>query len=362
MIRVSRRVVPLLALLAAALLACDDDTTVVVAVGDPVPPPGQPPTGGAVIVVTNSSLERDATAARATSAAAGGRVHEGLHLPSPRGPARIAADNHAVAADPGTGGKNFDSDTDVDFGRDVAARHAFLRVGLRATSRGGARILDARLQIPRALRRPRAGTRGLRAGLVPRDGLWDDLRRPPTGAAPRASTPSPSRSTPTACRLRDGAGAGGPRTSASGIRVAGALASSSQVGQTLTIWRAGTLARLGVQLRRVGVLDGNTRIRVERCRTDDGSDDRPDGVPLALSEPVAASTIDSGLWGSLVATPSSRPPLAADARYAFVLETDFPGSAENHLQWKIHHGNAYPAGGLVNYGRKLAWNIVATRS
>ena len=371
MSRVSRRVlVRLLALLAAAQLACDDDTTVVVAVGgEPLPPPGtRPPPGGTVIVVTHDTRDRSAKsdlASNARSASDGsrqsGRVHaDRLYLASPRGPARIAADDHAVAADPGTGGKNFDADTNVDFGHDSAARHAFLRVGLRDVPRR-ARILEASLQI---LSRHEDAEPGLDVyvGLVPRDGVWDDLsRRLHWGQAPSFDGIAVVRDlegTALAATALPPSGAANFGISDTGDPRA--AASSSQVGQTLTIERAGTLARIEVQLRRAGTLDGATRMRVERCRADDGSDDRPGGVPLAVSEPVDASSIGSGTEGSAVTYGFlAGPQLEAGARYAFVLASDTPASAAAHLQWKIHHGDAYPSGGLVNFGRKLSWNVVA---
>lgn len=373
MIRVSRRVlVRLLALLAAAPLACDDDTSVVVAVGgEPLPPGTGPPPGGTVIVVTHNARDRGDKADLTSNALAesvgsrqsgrGGRVHaDQLYLPSPHGPARIAADNHAVAADAGTGGKNFDADTNVDFGHDSAPRHAFLRVGLRELPRR-ARILDASLQI---LSRHADAEPGLdvQVGLVPPDGVWDDLSRGlHWGQAPsfdgiaivrdlEGTTLATTGLPPFGAANFGISDTGDPR----------APASSSQVGQTLTIERAGTLARIEVQLRRAGTLDGATRMRVERCRADDGSDDRPDGVPLAVSEPVDASSIGSGTQGSAVTYGFlAGPQLEARARYAFVLESETPGSAAAHLQWKIHHGDAYPSGGLVNFGRKIAWNVVA---
>ena len=357
----------LLALLAAAPLACDD-TAVAVAVGDPVPP-GTPPAGGAIVVVRSGALDRDAPAARAPTGAADsagpGRreraasVHaDRLYLPSPAGPARITADDHAVAADPGRDGKNFDADTNVDFGHDSAPRHAFLRIGLHDMPRR-ARILDARLEI---LARHADSEPGLDiyVGLVPRDGIWDDLsRRLHWGRAP-------SFDGIVVARAADGALLASTELPAVGAANFGIgdtgdpHVSSSQVGQTLTIARAGTLTRVEVQLRRTGPLDGSTRIRVERCRADDGGDDRPDGIPLALSEPVAAAAIGDGLRGSAVIYDFlAGPHLESGARYAFVLESDVPGTAKAHLQWKIHHGDAYPSGGLVNFGHRIAWNVVA---
>jgi hypothetical protein len=365
-IRVSRQtVVHALALLAVSLLACDDDTSVVVAVGQPIPPGNQPPQGGgAVIVVTHGELDRNATADRASSGAAESarsRVHvDRLYFPSPGGPARIAADDHAIAVDPGEGGKNYDNDTNVDFGDDAAPRHAFLRVELRDIPRR-ARILDATLQILARQADAQPGC-DVYVGFVPRDGRWNDLRRPLQWS--RA---------PSLDAIASAHGEGGELLATTGLTPPGSsnfgvqdtgdgdpVASSSQVGQTLTLERDGTLADVQVQLRRAGTLAGATRMRVERCRADDGSDDRPDGVPLAVSEPVDAGAIDSGIQGSLVTYAfASRPPLAAGGRYAFVLESDAVGSAASHLQWKIHHGDAYQAGGLVNFGRKIAWNIVA---
>jgi hypothetical protein len=354
-----RALAHLLALLAAAPLACDD-TSVVVAVGEPVDPRTPPASGGAVVVVTHADRDRDAAPALAAKASPHARVHDDVYLPSPLGPARITADDHAVAADPGRGGKNFDADTNVDFGHDSAPRHAFLRVGLRDLPRR-ARILDASLQI---LARHADAEPGLDVyvGLVPRDGVWDDRsRRPHWSQAPSfdgvATVRDPNGELLATTALPPFGAAnfgisdtGDPR----------ALASSSQVGQTLTLERAGTLARIQVQLRRTGALDGATRMRVERCRADDGSDDRPDGTALALSEPVAAGAIGGGVQGSAVTYGFlGGPQLEAGARYAFVLESDVPGTAAAHLQWKIHHGDAYPSGGLVGFGRKLAWNVVA---
>jgi hypothetical protein len=361
----------LLALLAAAPLACDDDTSVVVAVGEPLPPPGsRPPPGGAVIVVTHDTRDRSAKADLTSNAGSesvgaeigrAGRVHaDRLYLPSPFGPARIAADDHAVAADPGTGGKNFDVDTNVDFGHDSAPRHAFLRVNLRDVPRR-ARILDASLQI---LARHVDTEPGLDVyvGLVPRDGVWDDLsRRLHWGQAPSFDGIAVVRDLEgTALAATELPPFGAANFGISDTGDPRALASSSQVGQTLTMESAGTLARIQVQLRRAGAFAGSTRMRVERCRADDGSDDRPDGVALALSEPVDASSIGSGVQGSPVTYGFlAGPHLEAGARYAFVLESDTPGTAAAHLQWKIHHDDAYPSGGLVNFGRKIAWNVVA---
>jgi len=362
-----RSAVHLLALLTVAQLACSDDTSVAVAVGTPITDPAAAG-GGAVVVVRHGDLDRNATMAAsasslsATSSAArsAARVHEGVYLPSPSGRARITADNHAVAVDPGHGGKNYDNDTNVDFGHDSAPRHAFLRVGLRDLPRR-ARILDASLQILARQADVQPGC-DIYVGFVRRDGRWNDLRRPLQWSR------APSFDAIASARGADGEMLAStwltaPGASNFGMQDTGTgdpIASSSQVGQTLTMERAGTLADVQVQLRRAGVVAGSTRMRVERCRADDGSDDRPDGVPLALSEPVAAGAIGTGVQGSLVIYAfASRPSLAAGGRYAFVLESDAVGTAAAHLQWKVHHGDVYAAGGLVNFGRKLAWNIVA---
>jgi hypothetical protein len=101
-------------------------------------------------------------------------------------------------------------------------------------------------------------------------------------------------------------------------------------------------------------------VRVERCRADDGSDDRPDGVPLGMSDPIDAGTIATDVSGGLVTYAfADGPALEADARYAFVLESDAIGSVANHIHLKIHHSDVYGAGGLVNRGLEIGWNIVA---
>jgi hypothetical protein len=371
-VRSRRPLAPLFASLAVALLACSDDTNVAVQIGQPVcttTPCPPPQGGGGIIVVTNGSLSRAANASAAsasssrapsTAATPGPPVRERVFGPSPAGAARIAADNHAVAADAGTGGKNYDGDTNLDFGFDEAPSHVFLRLRLGDVP-PRARILDATLEIQARF----ADTEphcGVYAGLVARDGRWDGRFSGPRWAqAPDFDAIATARDA--AGQALATTGLMGPGAANFGLEDTGdpvSLVSSTEVGQTLTVTRAGTLAALDLQLRRAGDLSGATRVRVERCRADDGSDDRPDGVPLGVSDPIDAGAIATVVSGGLVTYAfADGPALEAGARYAFVLESDAIGSAANHVQLKIHHGNAYAGGGLVNRGLEIAWNIVA---
>jgi hypothetical protein len=339
-----------LALFAALALACDD-TDVTVAINHPPPPPPQSGGGGVIII---SSSER--LASRALRAAP--RVRERSFRPSPDGNARIAADDHAVAADPGTGGKNYDADTNLDFGHDGAARHAFLRARLRNLPRK-ARILEATLAI-QARHADTAPGCEMYVGLVPRDGRWDGSRVRRWAQAPSFDgivTARDAEGAPLAATGLTASGAANFGIADTGDRFA--LVSSTEVGQTLTVTQGGALHDVQVQLRRAGTPSGDTRLRVERCRADDGSDDRPDGVALAVSDPVAAGAISTQLAGGLVTYAfASSPTLAPGGRYAFVLESDAAGNAANHLQWKIQHGDRYRRGGLVNRGLAVGWNVV----
>ena len=364
LVRSRRLFAPLFACFAGALLACDN-TDVAVRVGQPVctTTPCPPPQGGGVIVVTNGSLSRDANASAASSAAASPRpvrVRERVFGPSPDGAARIAADNHAIAADPGTGGKNYDNDTNIDFGFDAAASHVFLRLRLGDVPKR-VRILDATLEIQARFADAEPHV-GVYAGLVAKDARWDGRFFGPRWAqAPDFDAIASARD------------AAGEELAATGLPFYGAanfgiedtgtpvsLVSSTEVGQTLTVTRAGTLAALDLVLRRDGSPAGATRVRVERCRADDGSDDRPDGVPLGVSDAVDAATFSLAPAGDFVTYSfANGPVLDAGARYAFVLESDAIGSAANRVQVKIHHGDLYADGGLVNRGLEIAWNIVA---
>ena len=364
----SRRPLAPLALFAAALLACDN-TDVAVRVGQPVctTTPCPPPQGGGVIVVTNGSLSRNATASAATASSSIAasprrpvRVHESVFGPSPDGAARIAADNHAIAADPGTGGKNYDNDTNLDFGFDNAPSHVFMRLRLGDVPKR-ARILDASLEI-QARFADTAPHCGVYAGLVARDGRWNGrFFGPRWGQAPDFDAIASARDAEGEELASTGLAA--PGSANFGIEDTGtpvSLVSSTEVGQTLTVTRAGTLAEVDLQLRRDGNPIGATRVRVERCRADDGSDDRPDGVPLGVSDAIDASTFSSASAGDLVTYSFAEgPALEAGARYAFVLESDAIGSAANRVQLRIYHGDLYEDGGLVNHGLEVAWNVVA---
>ena len=362
-VRSRRPLAPLFALFAAALLACDN-TDVAVRIGQPVctTTPCPPPQGGGVIVVTNGSLSRSANASDATAASAARpvRVRERIFGPSPDGAARIAADNHAIAADAGTGGKNYDNDTNLDFGFDSAPSHVFMRLRLGDVPKR-ARILDATLEIQARF----ADTEphcGVYAGLVPRDGRWDGRFFGPRWAqAPDFDAIATARDASGEALATTGLpfyGAANFGIEDTGTPVS--LVSSTEVGQTLTATRAGTLAAVDLQVRRDGNPTGATRVRVERCRADDGSDDRPDGIPLGVSDAVDASTFPLAPAGDVVTYSfADGPALEAGARYAFVLESDAVGSAANRVQVKIHHGDLYADGGLVNRGLEIAWNIVA---
>lgn len=365
-----RSLAPLFAFFASALLACDN-TDVAVRIGGPActTTACPPPQGGGVIVVTNGSLARDANASAGSASRAPStaqtprrpvRMHEQVFGPSPGGAARIAADNYAVAADAGTGDENYDNDTNIEFGFDGAPRHVFLRVGLGDVP-PRARILGATLEIQAryADTEPHCG---VYAGLVARDGRWDGrFPRPQWGQAPDFDAIATARDEAGEALATTGLAA--PDQANFGIEDTGtpvSLVSSTEVGQTLTVTRAGTLAAFDLQLRRDGSPSGATRVRVERCRADDGSDDRPDGVPLGVSEPVDAATFTLAPAGDLVTYSfADGPALEAGARYAFVLESDAIGSAANRVQLKIQHDNAYADGGLVNRGLEIAWNIVA---
>lgn len=349
----------LLALSAAVPLA--DGETGAVSAAPPIAPAGR-------VQIESEARPADSTPSRATSQRGEPRrrrrhwrTHvDRLYLPSPAGTARIAADDHALAADPGTGGKNYDNDTNIDFGYDARPRHVFLRA-LLSDIPPKARILSATLQILARFGNAEPDC-DVYVGLVPKDGLWDDVSLSPHwGQTPSFDGIVTARDAGAATLATTGLAA--PGAANFGLQDTGglfSLVSSVQVGQSMTITTAGMLADVQVRLRREGTLSGDTRIRVERCMADDGSDDRPDGVPLGVSAPVAASEIETSITGSLMTYPfPSGPSLELGGRYAFVLESDSIGSAANHLQWKIHHNDLYAPGGLVNYGLKIAWNIVA---
>ena len=133
----------------------------------------------------------------------------------------------------------------------------------------------------------------------------------------------------------------------------GTGANRENMAQKITVLPSGnnTVSFISYQMQRIGNPTGNITCRIQGITTDRGVT-IPDGIDVAVSTPVAASTLSPTALSGVIFFFPSNPVLVTAQDYFLVIEVEYATSVTDHI--RIGHLNQFLSDGqLYHFGEGL---------
>jgi len=139
------------------------------------------------------------------------------------------------------------------------------------------------------------------------------------------------------------------------IQAPGATLDNRQAMAQLTPTRTGnmTVASIFYELFRTGNPTGSLRVRIQGVVLDQYGEPQPDGIDVAVTDDILASSVPLGPAASTIAfTFTTNPTLVAQTDYFWIIEHDYSANNVDHIS--VRHYNAFfNVGSLYHYGEGL---------
>ena len=123
----------------------------------------------------------------------------------------------------------------------------------------------------------------------------------------------------------------------------------------LTPTRTGNMeiAFIFYELFRTGNPVGSLRVRIQGVTQDQYGQDQPDGIDIAVTDDVLASSVGLGPAVDTIGfTFTTNPTLVAETDYFWIIEHDYDADNANHISVR-HHNAFFNNGRLFHYGEGL---------